>query len=116
MYQSREDLDPKNLTLIPLVLAGWCRYLMGVDDEGNAFEQSPDPRLDEVKAYVQGISFGDTDVHAALKPILSDATIFAVDLYEVGLGEEVEGMFVELIAGPGAIRATLKKYTKAHLA
>ena len=113
LYQSREDLDPKNLTLIPLVLAGWCRYLMGVDDEGNAFEQSPDPRLDEVKAYVQGISFGDSNVHAALKPILSDATIFAVDLYEVGLGEKVEGMFVELIAGPGAIRATLKKYTKA---
>ena len=113
LYQSREDLDPKNLTLIPLVLAGWCRYLMGVDDEGNTFEQSPDPRLDEVKAHVQGISFGDTDVHAALKPILSDATIFAVDLYEVGLGEKVEGMFVELIAGPGAIRATLKKYTKA---
>ena len=115
-YQSREDLDPQNLTLIPLVLAGWCRYLMGLDDAGNTFEQSPDPRLDEVKVHVQGISFGDTDVHAALKPILSDATIFAVDLYEVGLGEKVEGMFVELIAGPGAIRATLKKYTKAHLA
>ena len=115
-YKSREDLDQKNLTLIPLVLAGWCRYLMGVDDEGNTFEQSPDPRLDEVKAHVQGISFGDIDVHAALKPILSDASIFAVDLYEVGLGEKVEEMFVELIAGPGAIRATLKKYTQAHLA
>lgn len=54
---------------------------MGIDDEGNAFEQSPDPRLDEVKAYVAGISFGDTDVHDKLQPILSDASIFAVDLY-----------------------------------
>ena len=109
-YESREDLDTKSLTLIPLVLAGWCRYLMGIDDEGNAFEQSPDPRLDEVKAHVTGISFGDTDVHDKLQPILSDASIFAVDLYSVSLGEKVEKMFVELIAGKGAIRSTLKKY------
>ena len=110
LYEKREDLNPEDLTLIPLVLAGWCRYLLGIDDEGNAFGQSPDPRLEEVKEYVKGISLGDTDVHEALKPILSDATIFATDLYRVGLGEKVEGMFVELIAGPGAIRATLKKY------
>ena len=109
-YENREDLDTKSLTLIPLVLAGWCRYLMGIDDEGNAFEQSPDPRLDEVKAHVAGISFGDTDVHDKLQPILSDASIFAVDLYSVSLGEKVEKMFVELIAGKGAIRSTLKKY------
>mgnify|MGYP002310684034 FL=1 len=84
--------------------------MMGIDDEGNAFEQSPDPRLDEVKAHVAGISFGDTDVHDKLQPILSDASIFAVDLYSVSLGEKVEKMFVELIAGKGAIRSTLKKY------
>lgn len=109
-YVQRDDLNPKDLTLIPLVLAGWCRYLMGIDDEGKEFEQSPDPRLEELKAYVKGISLGDTNVHTSLQPILSDATIFAVDLYEVGLGEKVEGMFVELIAAPGAIRATLQKY------
>ena len=110
-YEKREDLDPDNLTLIPLVLAGWCRYLMGVDDEGNAFEQSPDPRLDEVKVYVEGLELGNlSDVHAKLQPILSDASIFAVDLYQVGLGEKIEGMFAELAAGKGAVRATLKKY------
>lgn len=110
LYEKRQDLNPKDLTLIPLVLAGWCRYLMGINDDGEVFEQSPDPRLDEVKAYVQNISFGDTNVHEALQPILSDATIFAVDLYQVGLGEKVENIFVELIAGKGAIRETLKKY------
>lgn len=109
-YQKREDLNPTDLTLIPLVLAGWCRYLMALDDNGETFEQSPDPRLEEVKVHVKGISLGDTDVHAALQPILSDASIFGVDLYEAGLGEKVEGMFKELIAAPGAIRATLKKY------
>ena len=31
-------------------------------------------------------------------------------LYECGLAEKVIGYFKELIAGPGAVRATLKKY------
>ncbi len=45
-----------------------------------------------------------------LKPILSNANIFGVDLYEAGIGETVEAMFLEEIAGAGAVRATLKKY------
>ena len=45
-----------------------------------------------------------------LKAILSNASVFGVDLYEAGLAAKVEGMFKELIAGPGAVRATLKKY------
>lgn len=109
-YVEREDLDTKDLTLIPLVLAGWCRYLTGLDDKGNEFEQSPDPRLDEVKVHVKDAEFGVTDVHDMLQPILSDATIFASDLYKAGLGEKVENMFVELMACPGAVRQTLKKY------
>ena len=39
------------------------------------------------------------DVHMVLQPILSDAKIFGVDLYEAGLGEYVESIFTELIAG-----------------
>lgn len=110
-YLTSDSLDVKSLTLIPLVLAGWCRYLMGVNDEGEAFEQSPDPRLEEVKKYVAGVTLGETvDVHKVLEPVLKDKTIFAVDLYEAGLGEKIEGMFVELIAGKGAVRNTLKKY------
>jgi hypothetical protein len=27
----QEDLDPRDLKLISLVLAGWCHYLMAVD-------------------------------------------------------------------------------------
>ncbi len=110
-YQAADNLSVDDLTLIPFVLAGWCRYLMGVNDEGEVFEQSSDPRLDEVKQYVAGVVLGqDVDVHKVLEPILKDATIFAVDLYEAGLGKKVEGMFSELIAGKGAVRAALKKY------
>ena len=36
--------------------------------------------------------------------------VFGVDLYEAGLGEYVESIFAELIAGKGAVRETLKKH------
>ena len=112
-YLASDSLEVEALTLIPLVLAGWCRYLMGVNDDGDVFEQSPDPRLDEVRQYVSGVTLGGvTDVHKVLEPILSDETIFAVNLYEAGLGGKIEGMFAELTAGTGAVRKTLKKYVK----
>lgn len=57
--------DAKTLVAIPLAIAGWCRYLLGVDDQGNAFERSSDPML---------------------------------------------AVLTEQLAGPGAVRATLRKY------
>ncbi len=113
-YKASSELDVMDLKLIPLVFAGWLRYLMAVDDEGKAFELSPDPLLDTVCPYVADIKLGDdVDVEAALKKVLSDKSIFGVDLYEAGLAERVCGYFKELIAGPGAVRATLKKYVEA---
>lgn len=110
-YQKRADLDPSDLTLIPLVIAGWCRYLMGLDDDGNAFEQSPDPRLEEMKTHVSSLVLGGTcHVHDVLQPILSDPSVFAINLYEAGLGSKIETMFAELVQGRGAVRSTLKKY------
>lgn len=52
-YQTREDLETADLKLIPLVLAGWCRYLMGVDDMGREFPLSPDPLLAEIRPVVK---------------------------------------------------------------
>ena len=42
------------------------------------------------------------------------ADIFGVDLYAVGLGEQIEGMVKELYAGNGAVRKTLHKYVVAR--
>ncbi len=111
-YVEREDLKVSDLKLIPLVLAGWCRYLLGVNDKGESFELSSDPVLDTVCKYLEDIRLGDAGPFTnQLKPILSDKTLFGVDLYEVGLGEKIEGYFEELVAGVGAVRATLEKYT-----
>ena len=111
-YRDDPSKDPAELKLIPLVEAGWCRYLMGVDDSGKEFELSPDPLLEDVRPYLAGVKLGEVrDFHKELAPILSNDKIFAVNLYEVGLGDLVEQYFAELVAGPGAVRETLKKYT-----
>lgn len=103
--------DAKKLTAIPLAIAGWCRYLLAVDDKGNKFELSADPMIPELTKQLEGIQVGKPETYKGqLKPILSNKNIFGVDLYQAGIGEMVEGMFVEEIAGPGAVRETLKKY------
>ena len=112
-YAASDKLDVQNLKFIPMVHAGWLRYLMGVDDNGQTFEPSPDPLLEKAQGFVQDIKLGETDeakVKAAVLPLLKDATIFGVDLEEVGLSDRVVGYFMELLAGTGAIRKTLEKY------
>ena len=101
--------DAKKLEAIPLAIAGWLRYLIGVDDAGNAFERSSDPMLEELTAQLSGITLGNPDsVGDKVKPILSNANIFGSDLYAAGIGERIEALFKEELAGPGAVRATLK--------
>lgn len=110
-YMARPELDVKSLKFIPMVQAGWCRYLLGVDDEGNAFTVSPDPMYEELAAKLAGVKVGEPcNVHEVLTPILRDAKIFGVDLYEAGLGTCVESIFEELLAGRGAVRAALKRH------
>ncbi|MGM9906842.1 mannitol dehydrogenase family protein [Limosilactobacillus sp.] len=108
-YVDDPDRDPADLEFIPLVIAGWCRYLMAINDDGTAFTPSPDPLYDQLHEYVAGIKLGEqADVHAALQPILSNTAIFGNDLYEIGIGEKVEGAFAQMIKGPGAVRATIQ--------
>ena len=108
-------LDKDNLVLIPLALAGWARYLKGIKDDGTPFDPSPDPLLQEVQAIVAPLEIGKADQdYSCLKKLYSRKDIFAVDLYEAGLGERIEGMVKELYAGPGAVRKTLHKYVLAR--
>ncbi|GHU79397.1 mannitol dehydrogenase [Spirochaetia bacterium] len=112
-YIADSKLNVKDLNLIPLVLAGWLRYILGVDDKGEKFTVSSDPNYETLAQALAGISLGSKGpFHDKLQPILSNPTFFAVNLYEAGLGEKVEAYFAELVAGPGAVAAALKTYTK----
>jgi fructuronate reductase len=110
-YAKRSDLNPADLEYIPLVFAGWIRYLLAVDDFGNEFVPSPDPMMAHLKEIVEGISLGDSGpFDDKLKPILTDETIFGVNLYDVGLAEKVLCYFKEFVRSKGSVREMLKKY------
>lgn len=106
-----QGLDMKNLQLIPLVFAGYARYLKGIKDDGEPFSPSPDPMLAELQAIVAPLQVGQAEQdYSCLKNLYSRKDIFGVDLYEVGLGSQVESLVKELFSSYGAVRATLHKY------
>lgn len=108
-YRER-GLDMSVLHGISLVVALWCRYLMGVADDGDPFAPAPDPLYDELHAHVAGLRLGEVTAErarAALEPIISNPALFALDLTTTPLAEQVIDDFVRLTAGPGAVRATL---------
>lgn len=110
-YLKRDDLDVKNLTYIPLAIAGWLRYLLAVDDRNQPMEVSSDPMLGELQSQLAGITVGKPETcRGQLKPILSNPVLFATDLCAAGLDGKIETMFKKMLKGPGAVRATLKEY------
>lgn len=103
--------DASKLKYIPIAIAGWLRYLIGVDDNGNEMELSTDPMLDELTGYVSSIKLGETDadkIHKAVEPILSNVTIFGSNLYEAGIGNAIEEIFTAEIKEAGAVKKTLE--------
>ncbi|MGL5988841.1 mannitol dehydrogenase family protein [Cetobacterium sp.] len=110
-YVTNENLDVKSLKYIPLVLAGWFRYLLGVDDKGVERSVSNDPMLDMLKAELKGIQFGKPESYTGqLKNILRNERVFGIDLEKIGLSELIENYFVQMLSGEDAVRNTLHKY------
>lgn len=109
-YVEREG-SAERLVGIPVAIAGWLRYLLAVDDQGNAFPLAPDPMAEELTQQLASVRVGAPESFAdQLHSILENVNIWGVDLYAAGLGEKIEAIFREELAGPGAVRATLKKY------
>ncbi|GHU73041.1 mannitol dehydrogenase [Clostridia bacterium] len=107
-YAEFPDLDVKSLVAIPLAIAGWMRYLVGVDDDGRPLTISFDPYAADVQAHLAGIQFGQPgSYNGQLTQVLNNVQLFGVDLYSIGLGEKIESLFIKMLEGPGAVRSTL---------
>ncbi len=110
-YAANAALDMNSLVGIPLAIAGWLRYLLAVDDEGNAMPVSADPMLATLQSELAGVELGKPEsCRGKLDGILTNAVLFGSDLKAAGLAEKIEGYLAEMLAGPGAVRATLVKY------
>lgn len=101
----------ESLVGIPLAIAGWIRYLLAIDDEGNKFDLAPDPMIPELQEKISGIENADeTGIHEKLMPVLSNEHIFGINLYQAEIGTKIEKMVAEELQGPHSVRKTLKKY------
>ena len=94
-YRASHTLSTDSLRVIPVVLAGYLRYLEGIDDEGNPFEQSPDPLLDELKAL-------------SPKDVLKRQDVFGVDLYQDSLAKRILEIHSDMV-GKGNVRRELEE-------
>lgn len=100
-YVSR-SMSLDDLIAIPLIFAGWLRYLEGIDDEGNNFEPSSDPLLEELKVELAA--------HDGVRRILSREDIFGINLTETVLGSKVSEMYTSMSESKGSVRQTLKEW------
>lgn len=100
----------ENLRFVPLVLAGWLRYLVGVDDSGESFVLSPDPLIEYLRKFTAALSLGaESFDEERLASLLKNSDIFAVDLQEAGLDGKVIAYLKEMLRGPGSVRKTIQK-------
>ncbi len=110
-YAARPDLDASVLVALPLALAGWLRYLLGLDDEGREMAVSADPMLPQLQDALRGVTLGRPDsAEGVLDGILKNEVLFGIDLNKVSLADKVKTMFAEMLRGTGAVRDTLKRY------
>jgi len=109
-YLLHKNLDIKSLIGIPLVIAGWLRYLIGVDDCGNKITLSPDPMLIDLKEKLKNVEFKNDNLDYNIYDILSNEVLFGIDLCEAGLSDKIIEMFKEMISETGAVKKVLKKY------
>ena len=107
-YIASDELDLAALEAIPYAIASWLRYLLAVDDNLEPFELPSDPRVPELQAKLAGITAGDpSSYQGQLAAILSDASIFGADLTKTPLMAKIEGYFLRMLEGKGAVRAVL---------
>ncbi|MDA8496111.1 mannitol dehydrogenase family protein [Kluyvera georgiana] len=94
--------DNSSFTLLALGVAGWMRYVGGVDEQGNAIEVC-DPLLPVIQAAVQQSEEGESRV----KALLAIEAIFGNDLPQ-------QGQFVDQVTN--AYLSLLNKGAKATVA
>lgn len=110
-YIASDELDVTSLTCIPLTIAGWFRYLLGIDDKGNAMELSSDPLMDDLQKELVNVKFRDKEsAYGNIDGLLRNRELFGADLVECGLKDKIESMLSDMLECEGAVLSTINKY------
>ena len=108
----KKGMDLASLKMIPLVFAGWLRYLTAKDDTGETIALSPDPMLESLKPVTDTIREGmsEEELLSLLSDTLGRKDIFGVDLRAVGMDKLVCHYLSRMLEGKGAVRETLREH------
>lgn len=106
-------MDIRKLTGTSLVIAGWLRYLTGVDDEGRLFTLSDDPALEWVCPIVRKAI--ETDDLNCLDEILNNKDIFLVDLVKENMASRIKVMFSEMLPENGVKNVLVKNMSEGYI-
>lgn len=114
-YERNAPEKLSTLRFIPLVLAGWLRYLMGIDDTGCTFSISPDPKAAPVLALLKDFSLSKTAKDLSkLDSLLENTDLFGVNLLEIGLADRIKEYYAEMSIAPGNVRMVLEKVIREY--
>ena len=105
---SEDELDP---VLLPV--AGFLRYILGLDDQGEKYELEDDPRKDLLISCGRAAKLGQADSAAAFKELIALPDVMGKNLYTYGTtGERLEKMVGKMLSRPGAVREILAEMVK----
>jgi fructuronate reductase len=107
MARKKASLPNNELKAIPMLVALWLRYRMGIDDGGKPLTLSPDPLIPGEIAVLEGLPLGS---ELDLRPILTNCKQFGVDLCQAGLGDKICELFAALSKEAGAVKRILAAY------
>jgi fructuronate reductase len=106
----QKGISRERLLQVLLPVAGFIRYTMGIDDNGNQFNLEGDPLKELLTACGSRAKHGDVSTVNAFKSLISHKDIMGKDLYSHGdTGTTLESLIAKMLAGKGAVEKTLKE-------
>lgn len=108
-----KGIPADQLKLVLLPVAGFLRYTLGIDDQGESYQLEDDPRKERLTACGSQAKIGDPASVAAFKELISDKGIMGDDLYQHGsAGTILQEMVTKMLNGKGAVAQTITEYLK----
>ncbi|MBF6978537.1 mannitol dehydrogenase family protein [Aerococcaceae bacterium zg-BR22] len=105
----KEGKDLNDLTIIPLVFAGWFRYLQGMDDNLLRIELSSDPFIGKINWIYNNVDYLSEEHLGNIIKLTQDSSIFGIDLVSCGLSDKVLEFYKKMNRGKNAVRTTISE-------
>ncbi|HYH02847.1 MAG TPA: hypothetical protein VEC37_07080 [Bacillota bacterium] len=106
-----KGLSQAELNAVLLPVAGFLRYTLGVDDQGEAYQLEDDPHKELLISCAAKANINDPESASAFRDIISYQAIMGQNLYQNNeTGSTMESMLRNMLAGPGSVRKTLTAF------